>query len=157
MVVSFAGCAGVAPFPDVDLSQPGWGIRQGQAVWQPGPGRPEIAGELLVATRAHSGQSLVQFSKPPFPVVTAQLLPGGRQPTAWEAAFPARDRRFSGRGSPPRRLLWLYLPAALAGAELPVGMTWESSAAGWRLTDSRTKASIAGFFFDPGPDYLGTP
>src|SRR5256885_14903702 len=70
---AFVGCQSASTsLPPVNLSEPGWTIRQGQAVWRPNRGPLEIAGELLVATRS-DGCSVVQFTKTPLPFLVARL------------------------------------------------------------------------------------
>src|SRR5262245_37969371 len=71
LLLLFAGCASAPLRAPLDLSGPGWTVREGQAVWQAGPTAPGVAGELLVATHA-DGSSLQQFIKPPLPFVLAQ-------------------------------------------------------------------------------------
>ena len=44
------GCQTVPTLPAVNLSEPGWSVRRGQAAWNPAKGETEIVGELLVAT-----------------------------------------------------------------------------------------------------------
>ena len=66
-----AGCA-TPPLPPADFSAPGWRVQQGQAVWKPSSSRPELAGDLLLATNVN-GNFFVQFSKMPFPLATAQV------------------------------------------------------------------------------------
>ena len=59
--------------PPADFSLPGWQAHQGQAVWKPSKKRPELAGDLLLATNAN-GNYVIQFSKIPF---TLAIGPGG--------------------------------------------------------------------------------
>ena len=125
----------------VDLSSPGWKVRQGQAVWHPPSGAPETAGEVVLGTRPPD-QSLVQFSKNGFPLMAAQ-----RQATTWQIELPAQAKFFSGHGAPPQRLLLLYLPRALAGEPLPRGWTWNQSPDGlWRLENGRRGEWLEGYF-----------
>jgi hypothetical protein len=112
------GCRTVPPQPAFDLSQPGWNVRQGQAVWRTESGGPEIAGELLVAISS-DGRSFVQFTKVPLPLVQAQATS-----RFWQIEFAAEGKRHSGRGAPPSRLVWFQLVRALNGNE-PAG--------GWRF------------------------
>src|SRR5262245_42929000 len=95
-----AGCLTGPPLPRVDLSEPGWAVRHGEAVWRARRDAPEIAGEILLATNP-DGRVFVQFTKTPFPFVIAQTAPGG-----WQIESPARNQRYSGRGAPPDRLIW---------------------------------------------------
>jgi hypothetical protein len=134
------GCNTISPLPVVDLAQGAWTVRQGQAVWKAGAKAPELAGELLVATTT-SGRTFVQFTKTPFSLLVAQTAG-----TAWEARIPMQDKRFSGRGRPPKRLLWLYLPQAMAGEPLPRQFKWAQHGDSWRLENTAEGEYIEGFF-----------
>lgn len=103
-------CRITMPLDPVDLGEPGWSLRQGQALWHPAQGNsPELAGEILVAQGA-GGRTFIQFSKPPFPIVSAQQTSRG-----WELRSPAEDRKWAGPGTPPSRIIWFQLPFALDG------------------------------------------
>src|SRR5205823_11461642 len=109
-------------------SEPGWRVREGQAVWRVKRAAPEIAGEVLLATCA-DGRSFVQFTKTPFPFLIGQTTTN-----TWQAELPTQNRRYSGRGKPPKRLIWLYLPRLLSGAPASKGWSWEPLAANrWHL------------------------
>lgn len=132
-----AGCRTAAPLQPVNLQEPGWTIRQGQALWTREQGAQEIAGEILVASRP-DGSAFVQFTKNPFPLVTAQ-----NTPTRWQVETPTEGKRYSGRGNPPKRLLFLYVPRALAGRSLPSGWTWEHLPnGGWLLANPDSGQSL---------------
>ena len=133
-----AGCA-APPAPSSPAGPLAWPTRAGQAVWQPRRAAPAIAGELVLA-RGDAGDFVLQFSKPPVPLVEAR-----RTGAHWEVAFPAGGRRVRGRGPGPTRLLWLWLPVALEGGALPrdLGFTWEGE--NWRLVNPRTGESLAGY------------
>ncbi len=103
------GCRTFPPLPSVDLAERGWSVRQGQAVWKSSSTAPEIAGELVVATRP-DGSSFLQFTKTPLPFVVAQTTSN-----SWQIQFVPENRRFSGPGKPPRRLLWLQLARCADG------------------------------------------
>jgi hypothetical protein len=128
------------PLPAVNLKEPGWIVREGQAIWRRKDGEPGVAGEMLVAT-APGGRAFVEFSKPPFPIVTAQTTS-----SQWEAQFPAQSRRYSGHGAPPKRLIWLYLPRVLLGEQPPANWSWHKDENGWRLENGTTGESVEGFF-----------
>src|ERR1043166_5371267 len=49
ILVGTSGCVSLHPLPRIDFHQPGWTVRQGQAVWRLEHRKQEIAGELLVA------------------------------------------------------------------------------------------------------------
>lgn len=124
------GCLSLRPLPKADLSQPGWTIRQGQAVWQPSRKSPEIAGELLLATRT-DGSSFVQFTKTPFPFAIAQTMSN-----RWQLEIPPQNKRYTAPGKPPARIVWFQLANALTGRPLAKGWTWRDSGANWQLTNS---------------------
>lgn len=89
-----------------------WKLRQGQAVWR------GLAGELIVATNLN-GDFVVEFSKPPITIASAQ-----RSGEQWQVEFPAERKTLRGRGAGPSQIVWLHLAPALAGR----------TNAGWQLT-----------------------
>ena len=115
-----SGCRTAHPFPPLDVSAPGWRVQEGQAVWKPPGKRPELAGDFLVATN-QNGNFFVQFSKTPFPLVTASVT--GAE---WQIQFGADTYSWHGRGRPPQRFVWFKLPAALLTAPDP-GRLWLSN------------------------------
>jgi hypothetical protein len=136
------GCQTVPPLPAANFSQAGWTVRQGQAVWRIKKGRPEIAGEFLLATRP-DGRAFAQFSKTPFPLIIAQSTTN-----TWEIEQPAQNKRYSGRGRPPARAIWLYLPEVLQQQQ-PPPKGWSLQHLpndGWRLENPATGESIEGYF-----------
>ena len=140
MCLLLFGCRTVPPLPPADLSQPGWQVRQGQAVWKPNEKAPEIAGELVWAAHP-DGRFLLQFLKTPITLVEAQ---GSNE--RWQISFPARGRTIRGsRGrSPSERLGWLYLARALRGHDIN-GWTFTRTGEHWKLTNSRTGEMIEGY------------
>jgi hypothetical protein len=135
-------CHTTAPLPPANLSAPGWTLRQGQAVWKPSQNRPELVGELLFAANAN-GDYLIQFSKPPFALASAQVA--GDE---WQIDFGGGKHTWAGRGEPPRRFVWFQLPRALAGGR-PMG-SWQLGPATnnfWRLENHRTGEFLEGEFF----------
>jgi len=136
------GCRTVPPLRPADFSAPGWQVQTGQAAWKPSSNRPELAGELLLATNT-IGNYFVQFTKTPFPLATAQVS-GER----WQIEFGSGERAWRGLGQPPARFVWFQLSHALAGEGLPPAWKWsrlENSS--WRLENSRTGESLEGTFF----------
>lgn len=121
-----AGCS-TAPLAPPQMSSD-WKIHQGQAVWQPKPGA-RIAGELLVATNS-AGNFIVEFSKPPITIATAQ-----RDGARWQFEFPAEKKSYRGQGRGPSRVIWLHLAPALAGRD----STWRVSITNenWRIENKR--------------------
>jgi hypothetical protein len=139
----FSGCRTPLPHPRVDLTDPGWQIRRGQALWKPSRTRPEIAGELLIATHP-DGRALVEWTKPPVTLVTAGVTREG-----WYLEFKASRRDLHGRGGPPARTCWLVLPRALEGVGIPEGWTFapESPEGMWILSNAGTGESLRGYLF----------
>jgi hypothetical protein len=141
-VVLCAGCSTSTRLPPVNLSQPGWRVRQGQALWKPPGPRPEIAGDLLLATKGN-GDFFLQVSKVPFTVATAEGIGG-----SWEIQFGSHDYHRRGRGKPPKNFVWFELPEVLAGVN--PGRRWSFSHepdGQWRLANSRSGETLAGRFF----------
>ena len=139
-LLALVGCQTTAPLPQVNLAEPGWKVLQGQAVWRPEHGTREIAGDLIVAT-GPADRSFVQFSKSPFPLVIAQGTAN-----RWSIEFPPQNKHYAGRGKPPLRLIWLYLPRVLAGEPPPKGWIWRADAAQWHLENTATGESLEGYF-----------
>jgi hypothetical protein len=140
LLTGLCGCFTMRPLPKVNLSDPGWTIRQGQAVWQPpGPKSPEIAGELLLATRP-DGSTFVQFTKTPFPIAIAQTTSNG-----WQIEFPPQNKRYAAPGKPPARIVWFQLAHALTGKPVAKGWMWHNADDNWQLKNSSGE-SLEGYF-----------
>jgi hypothetical protein len=119
---------------------PGWRVQEGQALWRPRHGLPELGGDLVMASHA-DGQCALEFAKTPVALVVAQTTR-----TNWLVRFPPRDMGFSGRGKPSVRFAWLYLHAALAGEPLPAQFRFERKPdGGWRLENTRTGETLEGY------------
>ncbi len=135
-------CRTGPPLPPADFSSPGWKVQQGQAVWKPSKKRPELAGDLLLATNAN-GNDVVQFSKTPFSLASAQVADG-----AWQIEFGGGRYLWRGRGAPPARFIWFQLPRALNGVEPPRPWKFTLQAGGsWRLENTRTGEFLEGTLF----------
>jgi hypothetical protein len=140
LLILGAGCRTSNPLQPADFSAPGWRVQRGQAVWKPSSNRPELAGDLLLATNAN-GNVFIQFSKMPFTLATAQV--SGDQ---WQIEFGADEYSWRGHGVPPDRFAWFQLPRALLGAN-PAG-NWKftnPASSSWRLDNSRTGETVEGF------------
>jgi hypothetical protein len=140
VAVALCGCRTMKPLPAANLQEPGWTVREGQAVWKRKASEPEIAGEIIVATRT-DGRSFVQFSKNPFPLLTAQSTRNG-----WQVQSHTDNKFYSGHGKPPARLIFLYLPKLLAGEPAPKGWSYEKVADGYKLEDHRNGESLEVYF-----------
>jgi hypothetical protein len=135
-------CRTGRPLPPLDFSSPHWQVRQGQAVWKPTKSRPELAGDLLLATNVN-GNYFIQFTKTPFTMATAQMAEG-----AWQIEFGDGRHLWRGRGTPPTRFAWFQLPRALAGT--PLKRPWKFTRReddSWRLENSHTGEILEGVFF----------
>jgi hypothetical protein len=140
--LSAGGCRTTQPLPAANLQEPAWTVRNGQAVWHLTQGNREIAGDVLVATRS-DGESFLQFSKTPFPLVI-----GRATSDRWQVSFPPQNKHYSGHGKPPVRVLWLYVPRALSGQPLPSTLSWHEDADGWKLENRSNGEAIEGYFVD---------
>jgi hypothetical protein len=149
---ALAGCRTPGRFTTFNLSDPGWIVRQGQAVWRNERHAHEIAGELLVATHPDQ-RSLVEFNKTPLPILTAQAT--ARE---WRIQFAASQRTISGRGSPPASLAWLHLPRCLNGIVPPAPLQFDRRHDGsWRLENTQSGEIISGFFYPVTTPPLARP
>jgi hypothetical protein len=118
----------------------GWTIRQGQALWKPAGHHPELAGEIVLAQNP-DGRSSLEFTKTLLPVVLAQATSN-----RWLIQFPSQKIGLRGRGQPPQRFLWFYLPVALAGQPMPENLDFHRQPdGGWRLANRRTGEWVEGF------------
>lgn len=158
MALLIMGCQTIPEFPPIDMSQPGWQVRQGQAVWRPQANAPELSGELLWASHA-DGRFLLQFLKTPITLIEAQATRD-----AWRISFPAQGKILSGprRRSPSQRLGWLHLAAALQRRGVAQGWKFtasndrrdadqrdrdgRSSVKAWKFSNARTGEMIEGYF-----------
>lgn len=121
------GCHTWRPAP-VDLSEPGWSIVRGQAVWRLPRRDLELAGDLLLAT-APDGRGYLHFTKGPILMVEARTEPGH-----WLARFAEPGRTYSGPGEPPARLGWNQLLGVALGQPPTGGWIWSGSLSHrWRL------------------------
>jgi hypothetical protein len=135
-------CRTAAPLPPADFSAPGWTVRQGQAVWKPSKHRPELAGDLLLATNA-DGSFFVQLTKNPFTIVTAESLAG-----RWQIEFGANEHSWRGENQPPNRFAWFQLPRALMNGKIAPPWQFETvNPDSWRLENPNTGETLEGGFF----------
>ena len=135
------GCRSGPSLPPADLTAPGWRVQNGQAVWRPGRTRPELAGDLVLATNL-TGSLFVQFAKPPFPLALARV-----EDDRWQIQFGAGAYSRAGRGQPPPRFVWFQLARALVGATLGRGWRFQHpTPQAWRLENPRTGEWLEGRF-----------
>ena len=135
-----AGCCTAGKTPLFTASGPGWHVQEGQALWRPRQGYPEIGGDVVMASH-EDGRCLIQFAKTPMTLVSAQTTG-----TNWLIQFPPARMSFSGRRQPPTRFAWLYLYAALSGKPLVPPFRFEREPdGGWRLENPRSGETLKGF------------
>jgi hypothetical protein len=141
LAVFIISCRTLPTLAPVNLSEPGWTLRQGQAVWRSKRDAPEIVGEILYATHP-SGRTMLQLTKNPLPFVTVQT-----NGDAWQIEFVPERRRFSGNGIPRPRLLWIHLARALNGTRPASPLDFKQiEPHGFTLENPATGESISGFF-----------
>jgi hypothetical protein len=134
-----SGCA-TTPQNLFTVSGPGWTVQQGQALWTPRSGGPQIGGDLVLATDAN-GRAFVQFEKMPLSLVSAQVTP-----EFWMINFAQGGGFWKGHQPAPTRTIWLYLPDAIAGKPLPKPLEFEQKPGGnWRLENPETGEILEGF------------
>ena len=134
------GCRTSRLLPPADFSEPGWHVQTGQTVWRSKKGSPEIAGEILVASRTE-GRVFLQFTKTPLPFVIAQATAD-----AWQIEFTVENKSYFGPGAPPSRLGWLQLARCLAALPPAVRWHWQNVPDGhWRLENTATGEMFEGF------------
>lgn len=134
------GCRTGPLMKSLVIDEKTWTVRRGQAVWQAGRNAPQIAGDLLVATN-RDDQSVVHFTKAPFPTIIAQATP-----TQWQVQFFPERRTLSGPGQPPDEIVWFQLSRALAG--IPVTPPWTfqtQNESGWQLKSSASGERLEGY------------
>jgi len=137
LVGAAAGCRTAPTLPAINLREPAWTVHSGQAIWRRKRGGEGIAGEIIVGTTL-DGRAFVQFSKSPFALVVAQSTP-----KAWSVEFPPQNKHYSGRGRPPRRIIFLQLPRVLSGLPPPDDWTWQRQSDGsWRLENPKSGESL---------------
>lgn len=144
------GCRTLPTLPAANLGEPGWSVRQGQAVWRRARGGAEIAGELLVGTRTN-GDAFVQFTKTPFPLVIAQL-----SAQKWQIQSPAQNETYTRYGKPPEGIIWFCLARALADGPVPKQWSWQVNEGSWSLMNRGNGESLAGYFLDSSVGPAGT-
>ena len=126
--------------PPVNLSAPGWIVLEGQAVWRAKSGAPEIAGDLLLA-REGNERTFLQFTKMPFPFVTARV-----EHDAWMIEFPLQKESYGGHGQPPSQIGWFQLTRCLDGGTASKNWIWTNSKNNrWRLENESTGELIEGY------------
>lgn len=138
-LIGSMGCRTASP-PQSTTPMPGAVVTEGQAVWTSRNGAPSVAGELLVMT-APEGSFFVQFSKPPFNLVTARSSNG-----RWHLES-RHGRKQRGSGQPPPDVLWFQLARAVIGS--PPERDWRfslDSKRRWVLSNPISGETLEGYF-----------
>jgi hypothetical protein len=128
-------------WPALNLSQPGWKIWNGQAVWQARKSMPELAGDVTVAVNA-DGTAFVQFTKT---LAFATAREDGRR---WQIEFPG-GRLYSGRYPLPHHFAWLQLPALAQGRPLARPWKEEGTLDEFVVENRRAGETLRGYLTTP--------
>ena len=140
MGILITGCRTPAEFSPINTAERGWHLQEGQAIWRPGKNMPELAGELILA-RHEDGRCFLQYAKTPFVMVQIQT-----SATDWRIDYPPQNKRYRGRGKPPRGLVWFHLNPALNGKPPPPKYEFQFKPSGeWRFENTRTGESLEGY------------
>ena len=135
-----SGCRTTTGTSLFTTSGPGWHVQEGQALWRPGRGLPELGGDLVLVSH-EDGRCAIEFAKTPLSLVSAQTTR-----TNWLIRFPAQQMSFAGRHAPPTRFAWLYLGTALSGEPLPSDFLFQrKTGGGWRLENTRSGETLEGY------------
>ncbi len=134
------GCASLPPQPAMNLSEPGWVIREGQAAWKKSASGPAQPGRLTVALNT-DGRNVVQFNTASGETISVQS-----SASFWQAQLPGRQKILTGRGKVPQDILWLQLPGGLLGnsAEETEWMMNRERGRPWRFYHDLTGESLEG-------------
>lgn len=139
VVTLAAGCRTV-PQSLFTVSGEGWQVREGQAVWRPRQGLPELAGDVVLVQHP-DGRCLIEFSKTPLVMLSAQVTA-----TNWLIRFPGYGRAYTGRGKPTKHFAWLHLPEALRGETPPKEFQFQLKPGGnWKVENPRSGESLEGY------------
>lgn len=136
LAVLLAGCAPIH-MPKIDLSEPQWDVRNGQALWKQPSGGMQLTGDLLVAENPR-GDMYISLTKSLIPIFMARTWE-----RTWSIDFVARGQSHQGRGKPPsRRFVWFALPDILQGQAPPPPWTVTRKGSQYRIADVRTGEEI---------------
>ena len=136
---ALSGCRTPQVWPPISLSEPGWKIFNGQAVWHPRPKAPELSGDVILALHTN-GNAFVQFSKT-LPFATARL-----DPNRWQIEFPSEGKKYSGRNPPVNYFVWPQLPWVLSNSNPPAPWKKTGDTHHWTLKNPRTGETLQGYF-----------
>ena len=151
-MLAFSGCQSVPPEKAMDISEPGWTVRQGRATWKLKPTDPGISGELVVATH-WNGRSVVRFNRASQPLIAVQsdLQPNPIDPVSWRYANVASATTQGAEFSARIRLSRDYLSIEGKQVQLTSGLsavadirTGSRAIITWLLSPLQTTASQAG-------------
>ena len=73
LLFALTGCRTIAPLPPVNLGDPLWTVREGQAVWKRDANSPEIAGDLILATDPAGRAFVLKRLRPPWTTRTSTV------------------------------------------------------------------------------------
>jgi len=138
LLLFLTACQTPHSWPTLTLSDPGWKVWNGQAIWRPTRSMPELTGDLVLAVNTN-GIAFIQFSKT-IPFAVARL-----EGNYWKIEFPPDHRTYSGHRPLPRHFAMLQLPALLNGGAVRRPWLKEGDAAQWQLQNPRTGETFRGY------------
>ncbi|HEY3913784.1 MAG TPA: hypothetical protein VGN61_04785 [Verrucomicrobiae bacterium] len=140
MLVCLCGCYSHRPYawPTYNLSDLGWKVWNGQAVWKPRKTIPELTGDVTVAVNTN-GNAIVQFSKT-IPFATARL-DGHR----WEIDFPAGNRVYARHYPLPSHFAWFQLPALVESNSPSRSWVEKGNLDQWEITSRHDSETLRGY------------
>jgi hypothetical protein len=133
-----AGCNTAPPMAPVTLSDAGWTVWNGQAIWRPVRSMPELTGDLTLAVNTN-GAAFVQFSKT-IPFAIARL-----EGKYWSIEFPPDHRKYSGHRPLPHHFAMLQLPAVARTNAVSRPWTESGGMDDWQIDNPRTGETLHGF------------
>jgi hypothetical protein len=140
MLFCSAGCYShhAYQWTSLNLSEPGWKVWNGQAVWKPRKSIPELTGDVTLALNTN-GAAFIQFTKT-LPFATAHE--DGRR---WQIEFPGIGHLYSGHYPLPRVFAWFQLPALVEGRPIPKFWHEQGGPDDFHLRNSYSGETLAGY------------
>jgi hypothetical protein len=139
-LVCLCGCYSHRPYAwsSYNLSEPGWRVWNGQAIWKPRKSIPELTGDVMVAVNTN-GSAIIQYTKT-IPFATARL--DGHH---WQIDFPAGDRVYAGNYPLPSHFAWFQLPALVGG--VPPSRSWveKGNLDQWEIDSRHGSETLSGY------------
>ena len=98
--ISLLSCQNLQNAPTIDLGQKNWEVVRGQAVWK--THERKVSGDITLAINKNNDM-YVEFLKTPVVIFSSQTY----QNKWWVSTV--EGKRYSGTGSPPKRIFWFNI------------------------------------------------